>query len=143
VVGLGFTLVPLFIQRLMMRYFSLKNISLLGFIVSAVFIWLSFLLNNFIEVQWVVVFVFAIFESLAFSSLLAMLSNKVNSEEQGKMMGGCGSLYAISFICIGLSIGFFSAISVWFSTIISAVFFFLCAILLQLFESKRWNNTNS
>lgn len=136
VLGLGFAVVPLFIHRLMMYVLSLKNIALLGFCVCTIFIFLSYFFKRIIEVQWVVVFIFAIFESLSFSSLLAMLSNKVNNEEQGKMMGGCGSLYAISFIFIGLSIGCFSSISIWFATILSAIFFFFCAVLLYLFESK-------
>lgn len=137
VLGLGFALVPLFIHRMMMKFLSLKNIALLGFFVCTLFIFFSYLLKRFVEVQWVVVFAFAIFESLSFSSLLAMLSNKVNSEEQGKMMGGCGSLYAISFICIGLSIGCFSSLSLWFAAILSAFFFLVCGILLYLFERKN------
>lgn len=137
VLGIGFALVPLFVQKFMMRYFSLKNIAFLGLVISGFFISLSYLLRFFIEIQWIVVFIFAVFESLGFSSLLAMLSNKVNSEEQGKMMGGCGSLYAISFIIIGLSVGVFSNISVWFSIIISVIFFFLSGILLQIVQPNE------
>jgi MFS family permease len=136
VLGIGSALVPLFIQRVMMLYFSLKNITLIGFLVSAIFLCFSYFLKAFIEVQWVVVFVFAVSESLSFSSLMAMLSNNVSSEEQGKLMGGCGSLYAVSFICIGLSIGAFSDISVWFSVILSILAFLICGALLQIFERK-------
>ncbi|MBF8262629.1 MAG: hypothetical protein HW387_294 [Parachlamydiales bacterium] len=136
VLGIGFALVPLFFQKFMMRFFSLKTICFIGFIVSGTFIVFSFLMRSLEEMQWIAVFVFSVFEALAFSSLLAMLSNKVTSEEQGKMMGGCGSLYAISFIVIGLSVGVFSNLSIWFSVLLSAAFFFLSGILIQLFEEK-------
>lgn len=136
VLGIGFAIVPLFLQQFMMRYFSLSKIAFLGLVVSAIFISLSFFLKFFVEIQWLTVFVFAVFESLAFSSLLAMLSNKVSSEEQGKMMGGCGSLYSIAFIVIGLSVGILSSFFIWTAILISSVFFILSGLLLQYLENK-------
>ncbi|MBF8262763.1 MAG: hypothetical protein HW387_428 [Parachlamydiales bacterium] len=136
VLGIGFALVPLFFQKFMMQFFSLRMTSFWGFIISGIFISLSFFLRSIEEIQWVVVFVFSVFECLAFSSLLAMLSNQVTSEEQGKLMGGCGSLFAISFIVIGLSVGVLSNLSIWFSTLLSAAFFFLSGILIHLIKEK-------
>jgi len=137
VLGIGFALVPLFLQKLMMRYCSLQKIVFLGVLVSGISIGLSFFLQIFVEIQLLIVFIFAVFESLAFSSLLAMLSNKVNSEEQGKMMGGCGVMYALSFIFIGLSVGALSNVSVWLPVFISVIFFFLSGIILRLVEENK------
>ncbi|MBI5345838.1 MAG: MFS transporter [Chlamydiae bacterium] len=134
--GVGLAFVPLFLQKFMMRYFSLQKISFMGLVISGIFISLSFLLQFFIGVQWIVALGFPIFESLAFGSLLAMLSNRVSNEEQGKMMGGCGALYAISFIFIGLSIGVFSSFSIWVPIIVSAIFFFVSGSLLQVVVKK-------
>ncbi|MBF8263625.1 MAG: Multidrug transporter [Parachlamydiales bacterium] len=40
------------------------------------------------------------------------------------------------FIVIGLSVGVFSNLSIWFSVLLSAAFFFLSGILIRLFEEK-------
>lgn len=130
VLGVGFAIVPLFLQKLMMRFFLIEKIAVIGLTISGISIGLGILFNRFVEIQWLVVLLFAIFESLAFSSLLSILSNKVSKEEQGKLMGGCGALFAISFILIGFSLGYLSAMSIWIGMILSSFFFFLSAALL-------------
>lgn len=134
-IGVGFAIVPLCLQKFMSRYFSLPKIAFLGLILSALCISFAIILQAFVEVQWVVVLGFAIFESLAFGSLLALLSNQVSNEEQGKIMGCSGSLYAISFIVIGLSVGILSNVSVWLPLILSVIFFFTSGLTLR-FMSK-------
>jgi MFS family permease len=136
VMGAGFAAVPLFIQKFSMRFFSLKKISFLSLITSGIFVILSFFLQFSLSMAWIAGIGFSIFEGLAFSCLVAMLSNKVDREEQGKVMGGCGALYALSFVFIGLSIGIFSELSIWFPIIISSLFFFSSGILLQVIEKE-------
>ena len=57
-------------------------------------------------------FLFAAFEVLCYSSLLAMSSNAVSVNLQGKVMGGLGAVTSIALIITGILLPFLSDINV-------------------------------
>ncbi len=96
-IGLGSIISIIFVQKKAIKLFSLKNIYLITTIISSIIVIINFIfpiLNNL----WITAFFFALFEVLCYSSCLAMNSNAVTEDLQGKVMGGLGAVTSISLI---------------------------------------------
>ncbi len=110
-IGLGFTFSILFVQKKVLKLFTLKKIYIITTVIST-----FLLVGNFfypsLSGLWPSAFFFALFEVLCYSSLLAMISNSVTVDLQGKVMGGLGAVASISFIIAGILLPFLSDLSV-------------------------------
>ena len=87
----------LFVQKKAINFLSLKKIYIITTTISSIIVIINFffpILNNL----WITAFFFALFEVLCYSSCLAMNSNAVPDNLQGKIMGGLGAVTSISLI---------------------------------------------
>ena len=103
IIGLGNSLTILYLQKRMLKLFSLIDISFIfSVLLIALFIILTIFFNNEIF-EYTAAFLMAVFELLLYSSILAMCSNAVETHEQGRIMGGLGAIASISFFISGIA----------------------------------------
>lgn len=99
VLGVSLMITQLFIQPKLFKRFKLESL----FIVGAVMCGLSFTVGYlfpYLPVHWIVMISGSIFDLLNYSSLMAICSNSVSENEQGKLMGGAGAIFGLSWIII-------------------------------------------
>jgi len=111
VLGMGLALSMIFIQPKLLKLYSMQTIYKLGvLIVGIVMLLASIILTA--KLEWVSVFVIAVFFIIAYGSVLALISNAVAENEQGQVMGGLGAMGAVGFLVTGISLAALTNISV-------------------------------
>ena len=110
-IGSGTAVSILFVQKKALKLFSLKKIYIITTIISSLFLIGSFVYPVLYGL-WIFAFFVALFEILCYSSLLAMGSNAVTKDLQGRVMGGLGAVLSLSFIFSGMLLPFLSDINV-------------------------------
>ena len=133
-IGMGCTFSILFVQKKALKIFSLKNIYIITTVISSLL-----LIGNFfypvLNGLWITAFFFALFEVLCYSSLLAMSSNAVNVDLQGKVMGGLGAVTSISLIISGILLPFLADITVLLPLLGAGIAYLLSTSI--MFGAKR------
>jgi MFS family permease len=129
VLGIGSIFAILFVQPLILQKTSLKNIFIYCAIIIAVLLIISDIHPSLKE-MWIAVFVFAVLQILCFSSLLAMCSNAVTIDEQGKVMGGIGAVTSVSFFAASMLLAWLTHFSVMLPLIVAAIAFGLSGLLM-------------
>ncbi|ASK79353.1 hypothetical protein CF386_09835 [Paraphotobacterium marinum] len=101
VIGMTFTVnaIGLILSQLkilpLLKNISLKQItSISSLVITILFVFLSIFAS--VPSIFVIIFVFAIFSLLLIVNLIVWLSNRVNDDEQGMIMGGTSSLFGLS-----------------------------------------------
>ena len=94
----------LFFQPLVVKLMSLKRAYIITMFLTALCITIP------IYFQWLPISVLSVFlaglvELVAYTCLLAMLSNAVGEKEQGMAMGGTGALYGLAWVLNSLFLG--------------------------------------
>ena len=91
----------LFVQPFVLKNHSLKNIVAYSSLITAI---IFLFLASFIPLSLfsVLLFLCCLVELLAYSGLLALISNAVTKEEQGKTMGGAGATSSLAFMFTSL-----------------------------------------
>ncbi|TNF69058.1 MAG: MFS transporter [Gammaproteobacteria bacterium] len=100
--GLGFALGILIGIPLALRYFKPRSIAIITLFLTG-FLQLVSAMITVELLQWPLAVFIAVFDMMAFSSLLTLFSNAVNDQLQGWVMGISGSVMAVAWIITGLS----------------------------------------
>ena len=87
--------------------------------------------------DWLFGFVIGLAIAIGYSTILALFSNQVSSEEQGWVMGVSGSIMALCFGLSTFSAGLFASISASLPIIISAACLTIAGILLLNWRKAR------
>ncbi|MFZ9034966.1 MAG: MFS transporter [Francisellaceae bacterium] len=102
--SLGFALSTLFVQEAILKRF--KTISAMLF--SAIIVTILIILSNLIASAWMVAitaFFGSMFEIVFYTGILSLLSQQVETHEQGAIMGGTSSVFGIAWFINAFSIG--------------------------------------
>lgn len=127
VTGLSNAITILAIQKIILKSFSLRNIVIYTSLLSALALLLLALVLP-LSVVVILIAIFSIVELLTYSSFLALYSDAVTTEEQGKAMGGTASLSSLAFIVTSLITATLANIHAKLPIILSALLFCLSGI---------------
>jgi predicted MFS family arabinose efflux permease len=129
--GIGNVLSILAVQKYVLARISLKNIMIYACLLGALAILSLTILNSFNAIS-IAVLIFAMVELLAYSSLLAIYSNTVTPDEQGKAMGGTAALASLAFIITALLSAALATINAKAPLIGGAILFIICSLLISI-----------
>ena len=130
VLGVGLFLALQYIQPWLIKQYRLKSIYIYSMYVVTLFLLLAGLLP-LLDIEWVTVFFVAIFHVSAYGCLLAIISNTVTIDEQGRVMGGTGAVGSLAFALNAFLIAYLSAVNVVLPVIIASFMYFLSGIILS------------
>ncbi len=136
VLGAGCAFSILFIQQRVLNLLSLKNIYIITTIIVGFLLCVAAFFST-LKLLWITAVIFGILEILCYSSLLAMISNAVTVDEQGKVMGGLGAITSISFFIASGLLAWLSFINVLFPLIAAAITYLLSSILMFKFKPNQ------
>lgn len=87
--------------------------------------------------EWFMGFIVACALLVCYSVLLALMSSKISSQEQGKLMGSAGAAYGLAWLSGALITGFINQYHISYSLILGGIVY-LCAVLsLSITEKKK------
>ncbi len=132
--SVGFSLGTGFLVQFFSKRFALKNVTAAGFIISALFMFITGSITHAL-VAWICIVPIGAALAMSYSSLLTMFSNQVDADSQGWVMGITGSIMALGFGIDGLIVGVLSTMSVVLPIFIAAFGVGLSAVMVY-----RWRN---
>lgn len=128
VLGLGIFVGIIFFQPLMLRLGSLKMLTISMIWVSALILSCA-VIFPILKVQWAVVFLVALPELVAYTASLTLLSHAVSDAEQGKIMGGTGAIYGLSWVLNAILVGTLSDIWLYLPLVLGCLGFALAGVI--------------
>ncbi len=140
VLGMGVLTGVLFVQPVLLRYFSLKNLTIWTMVATCIILMAS-VVFPFISVQWLSAYFATIPELVGYTAVLTLLSKAVNDNEQGKIMGGTGAIYGASWFVNALLIGALSNVGAYVPLIIGCICYLLSAAFILKVKSSDAPNS--
>lgn len=128
-IGIGNVITVLFIQKTVLKLFTLKQIVFYSLVIAGVIVVIMGLTNR-VQLIWMLTFIFAVIEILSYGSFLALTSNAVSKSEQGKVMGGIAAVASIAFFLTGFMVSELANINILLPIFLSAIAYFVGAVLL-------------
>jgi MFS transporter, DHA1 family, tetracycline resistance protein len=139
ILGFGNAVAILFIQKHVLKKMSLGGAGILfSFLLMILYLLLIFYIDNKIF-EYVSAIFMAIFELLAYSSILAMCSNAVTEKEQGRVMGGLGAVASIAFFVSGVVTANLVEYNLRIPMIIIFLSYLFCTLFLLMVKFKKTN----
>jgi predicted MFS family arabinose efflux permease len=131
-IAIGFAITSLFLIRWIMKFFSIVNATSVALIIASIVFLITCLIDKYNFFIWAIPLFVGINIGVAYTFLITLFSNRVDSHEQGKVMGIATSISAITWVFSsflgGLLINFNISIPLFVSTIllfIGAIFAFI------------------
>ncbi len=128
ILGLGFFIVTLFIQPRLLTRFSLRSLGMNGMVLMAILFGAGLVIQALV-VFWLGGFFGCMVESLCYTVLMTLFSNAVNADEQGRVMGGVGATFGLTWGVIspltGVLLSVNSSLPLILSSLLGFVGFFL------------------
>ncbi len=131
VLGLGVLSGVLFVQPILLKYFSPKKLILWTMSATCLILMLS-VVFPIIQVQWLSAYFATIPELVGYTAALTLLSQAVKDNEQGKIMGGTGAIYGASWAVNAILIGGLSNIGPYVPLTIGCMCYLICAALIMI-----------
>ena len=122
--GASVMLSTILVQPAIFKRFSLKSIYIVTIALAGLLVALNVLLPHLIT-EWVVVAFASLIQVIGYGAIMALLSNAVTEHEQGKVMGGAGAGFGVSWVINAILIGSLASMNLYFP-IIAAV---LCLVI--------------
>lgn len=133
--GLAVFIGVIFVQPLVLKWFSLRKLSVVALILTCLILFIS-VVFKLLTVQWFVIFFATIPELIAYTALLTLLSKAVNDDEQGRIMGGTGAIYGISWVINAVLIGLLSNVDIYIPIVLGCASFAAAAGIIWLWKEK-------
>ena len=102
--GGAFLVMTLWIQPFLLRKFALKKLCFVGLLGMI----LCFLISLFAvhqEVLWGAMILLAFSDCLVYTTMISLFSEAVNNDEQGRVMGGMGAIFGLTWGILALCLG--------------------------------------
>ena len=130
-IGFSFLAMTLWLQPFLLKRFPLRFLATVGLLSMVIFSLLT-VLGNLLVLQWVSGFFLAASDCLVYSCLMALFSNAVDPDEQGRVMGGAGAIFGLTWGILALFLGMLLHISPLVPMVVAVVATALSVILLRL-----------
>ena len=129
--GFSFLAMTLWLQPFLLKRFPLRFLATAGLSCMMIFLLLTVLADRLI-LQWLAGFFIAVSDCLIYTCLMALYSNAVNPDEQGRVMGGAGAVFGLTWGIFALFLGMLLHISPLMPIILSFVAAATSIILLRI-----------
>ncbi len=132
--GVGVAFSILFIQKILLKKFTLKRLygyATIGMCITALFSGII----PIITIELIGGFFIGTFHILAYASLLGMCSNSVSGKEQGLIMGGLASVGNLAFLVSGTLLPLLVSVNIFLPLIMVGIVF-LSGSILMLAKAK-------
>lgn len=123
------------LQSQITKRFSLKKIVVTSQFLSGVTL-LAILLAASITITWLLAALFVLVEVISYAGVLALASNAVNNDEQGRTMGGLAAISSIAFCLTSLTTGMIASWNIFLPIIVAALCYFFSAIFTRKINSN-------
>ncbi|MGD9153795.1 MAG: MFS transporter [Gammaproteobacteria bacterium] len=136
VLGVGFVFAMRYVQPKLTAKYALKPLYIYFMMFLAFFV----LIAGFIpllSVEWITVFIIAVCHVSAYGCIMAIASNTVGSDEQGKVMGGIGAIYCVAFIIAAMLDASFSIFEVMIPIVLAGLAYFLSGVFLIRYKKEQ------
>lgn len=134
--GACFAISSLFIYPILIKHFKIETLCIVGLFLLAAFEIIVSFLTVAIWI-WIVVFLMAICNIFAWSTLLTIFSNAVDKTKQGWVMGIFAAMVAVGFIIAGFSSNILPWVTSNHLVLIGGVAAFLSALLMLSYQRKH------
>ncbi|MGD9108831.1 MAG: MFS transporter [Gammaproteobacteria bacterium] len=111
VLGAGLALSMIFVQPQLLKLYSMQTAYKFTVLMVALILFLASVILK-VKLEWISVFLIAVFFIVAYGCILALMSSAVTENEQGQVMGGLGAVGAVGFLVTGISLAILTRISV-------------------------------
>lgn len=102
--GVSFFMMTVFLQPWLLKRFSLSSLACTGALGMLIFLIIA-MKGHQLGLQYLAAFGASICDCLCYTTLLALFSNAVNPDEQGRVMGGTGALFGLTWGILALGLG--------------------------------------
>lgn len=134
--GVGFAIGLLILLPRMSRVYKTFKLTLIGYLVTGVFIVVC-ALCPFPIPQWVLAIIIACYQILAFTGTLTLFSDHASADKQGWAMGVANAMIALSWTLTGLAANFLGLVSTTGLIAIGGVIYLFSALLLWIKSNDR------
>ena len=131
------SIVLLFILRLLLKFINPLTIARSGLFIFMLGLLYFFLGRHIALTIWFALIPCSFGMALSYNALMALFSNAVTADEQGKVMGIMIGLMAIAWLLAGLFTGIFATISYQWTFLIQAIAAFLGFIFLLCYRENK------
>jgi DHA1 family tetracycline resistance protein-like MFS transporter len=135
-IGLGFALGFGPCLKFLTARYSLKSITMTGFILSGIIILSIISIPNQVT-AWIGAVLVGTTVACSYSTILTIFSKQVDANEQGWVMGVTGAVLALTFGVTALCTGYAARYGVNFPLIFSGVCLVLSGLLMIRFKTKK------
>lgn len=132
--GGAFLVMTLWLQPILLKKFSLKQLCFIGLAGMGLFFLISlFAVHQ--EVLWVAMILLAFSNCLAYTTMMSLFSGAVNADEQGRVMGGMGAIFGLTWGLLAFSLGGLLQWSVMLPLVLGTVGTFLAAFFILRYRN--------
>ncbi len=131
--GIASVLNLLLLQPRLFKRFSHKSM-VMGSVIVWILLMLGLILYPVVWNQYVVIAALSVGMLVIYTAMLSFLSHAVTTDEQGAVLGGIASCFAIAQMVGAVCLSFLLNISVFLPLWISLVFIILCALTLRSYR---------
>jgi hypothetical protein len=135
VLGCGFIFAMLYLQPILIKKYSLDPLYIYFTLNLTFFIFIAGGLP-LLTVEWGTVFIIALCHVSAYGCIMTIASNQVGNDEQGKVMGGMGSIAYLTSILSAILAAYFSLYGLLIPIFVAGSSYFVSGIVM-----RKWNAT--
>lgn len=135
-IGVGFFLMTMFIQPNLLRRFPLKKLGTAGMLTMAVLFGLGLLFRK-LGVLWGGGVIGCMAEGLCYTVLMTLFSKAVNNDEQGRVMGGVGAVFGLTWGMVSPLTGVFLGLDIWLPLILAVLLGLVGFFLMMRISNER------
>lgn len=110
--GAGIFVMSIIIQPFLLKHFSLKTLGMTAMLLMGLAFSIGTIMPK-LGVLWMGGLIGCMAESLCYTVLMALYSNSVNLDEQGRVMGGAGAVFGLTWGLISPATGLLLNINLW------------------------------
>ncbi len=128
--GVGLFIMTLFIQPRLLKMFSLRGLGIAGMLMMAL-LFGSGLVFQRLGMQWVGAVFGCMAECLTYTVLMTLFSQAVKEDEQGRVMGGVGAVFGLTWGLISPLTGLLLSVNIFLPLVFSVLFACIGAVLMS------------
>ena len=128
--GVGLFIMTLFIQPNLLKRFSLKGLGIAAMLGMGIFFGIGLVFNH-LPVFWAGGIAGGMVECLCYTVLITFFSKSVGANEQGRVMGGVGAVFGLTWGVISPLTGVLLGVSSALPILLSALLCFVGAFLMM------------
>jgi predicted MFS family arabinose efflux permease len=134
--GGAFLVMTLWLQPILLKKFSLKQLCFVGLGGMGLFFFIS-LFAGHQWVLWAAMILVAFSNCLAYTTMMSLFSGAVKADEQGRVMGGMGAIFGLTWALLAFFLGGLLQWSILLPLSLGTVGAFVSAVLILRYRTHE------